>query len=116
MNDMARKTETERETWRRARRGVDGDGVREILGQKSIHQWQICWWYESIIRRVKDRLSLIISLKIAQMTSIRHGHVDTYVPSVMCLHVDEVARFEVLVLDHGMCWGSLLRLGLLSLS
>lgn len=45
----------------------------EILRQKSIHQWQICWWYESIITRVKDRLSLIISLKIAQMTSVRHG-------------------------------------------
>jgi len=44
----------------------------EILRQKSIHQWQICWWYESIITRVKDRLSLIISLKIAQMTSVRH--------------------------------------------
>lgn len=77
-----RESEIERETWRRAW-GADRPGVREILGQKSIHQWQICWWYESIIRRVKDRLSLIISLKIAQMTSIRHGHVDTYVPSVM---------------------------------
>jgi len=41
-------------------------------GQKSIHQWQICWWYESIMLPVKDRLSLIISLKIAQMTSVRH--------------------------------------------
>lgn len=31
---------------------------------------------------MKDRLSLIISLKIAQMTSIRQGHVNTYVASV----------------------------------
>lgn len=88
--------------------------MREILGQKSIHQWQICWWYESIIRRVKDRLSLIISLKIAQMTSIRHGHVDTYVPSVIVCGWGRSIRSACAV-DHGMCWGSL-RLGLLSLS
>jgi len=47
-------------------------GDRGGDGQKSIHQWQICWWYESIMLPVKDRLSLIISLKIAQMTSVRH--------------------------------------------
>lgn len=65
-----RKREGEEE--RERERGNDGQSW--IPRQKSIHQWQICWWYESIIRRVKDRLSLIISLKIAQMTSARHEH------------------------------------------
>jgi len=54
------------------RSGSFGVGALDGDGQKSIHQWQICWWYESIMLPVKDRLSLIISLKIAQMTSVRH--------------------------------------------
>lgn len=64
------------------RSGSFGVGALDGDGQKSIHQWQICWWYESIMLPVKDRLSLIISLKIAQMTSVRHEMWSHVRPSV----------------------------------
>jgi len=79
-------------------------------GQKSIHQWQICWWYESIMLPVKDRLSLIISLKIAQMTSVRHE-----MWSYVCLSVHRwftVAHAASLWL----CWLSSYRLKLTTTS
>jgi len=85
-------------------------GDRGGDGQKSIHQWQICWWYESIMLPVKDRLSLIISLKIAQMTSVRHE-----MWSYVCLSVHRwftVAHAASLWL----CWLSSYRLKLTTTS